>query len=128
MVHHLRTPECGAVSSRMWRRLQEVAGALPAWGGRVPDIPSLQAGILDAWARGWDRDGADGLGMQLQDGWGRNKWIGTTEIAALLCAARVRARIVDFEGGAAQVAPLPRHTCVPAPKPNSQQRPVPHTT
>ena len=109
----------------MWWRRQEVAGAFPGWGGGVPGIPSLQAAILEAWARGWDRDGADGLGMQLQDGWGRNKWIGTTEIAALLCASRVRARIVDFVGGAAQVTlpPTPRHACAPV-RTSRQRRPV----
>jgi len=78
----------------------DLAGALFRGAGEVPAIAALQLYIEEAWVRGWDRAGAKQLGMQLR---GATTWIGTTEIAALLRASRVRARIVDFEGGAAQV-------------------------
>lgn len=83
---------------------QDLAGALFRGAGEVPAIAALQLYIEEAWVRGWDRAGAKQLGMQLR---GATTWIGTTEIAALLRASRVRARIVDFEGGAAQVLTIP---------------------
>ena len=62
----------------------------------MPAVAALQTWIEEAWARGWDPAGAEQLNSRLSGG---TTWIGTTEVAALLRASRLRARIVDFEGG-----------------------------
>lgn len=59
----------------------------------VPTVASLQSLIEDAWARGWDREGAHQLGYRLSD---THLKIGTTEVAALLASVHLRPRIADF--------------------------------
>lgn len=65
------------------------------FGGRkgVPTVASLQSLIEDAWARGWDREGARQLGYRLSNS---HIKIGTTEVAALLASMHLRPRIADF--------------------------------
>jgi hypothetical protein len=81
-------------------RSEEMREALFDGCGFVPDIPSLQALVEASWAKGWDRAGYEQLGGKLR---GSHTWIGTTECAALLRSYRLRAEIVDFEGGRGQV-------------------------
>lgn len=42
--------------------------------GYIPSIPVIQAFIEQAWARGFDEEGAKQLGFSLSGG---KKWIGT---------------------------------------------------
>jgi len=59
----------------------------------MPSIPMLQTLIERAWTDGFDRAGCSQLGGKLKH---TKKWIGTTEVAALLRWMSIRARIVDF--------------------------------
>ncbi|XP_073393978.1 uncharacterized protein [Physcomitrium patens] len=62
--------------------------------GFVPDILSLQRWVEVAWSKGFDSPGADYFNWEIG---GTQKWIGTTECAALLRSFGLRARIVDFQ-------------------------------
>ncbi|XP_024365765.1 uncharacterized protein [Physcomitrium patens] len=88
-----------------WRNIQILASYLLAedpevrehlFGGTgyVPDIPALQQWLEIAWAKGFDAPGGEYFDWKIK---GSNKWIGTTEGAALLRSFGVRARIVDFQ-------------------------------
>ncbi|EFJ32589.1 hypothetical protein SELMODRAFT_5884, partial [Selaginella moellendorffii] len=60
----------------------------------VPTIAALQQWLEIAWSKGFDSDGAEHFNGAI---YGSQKWIGTTECAALLRLFGVRARIVDFK-------------------------------
>eukprot|EP00795_Rhopilema_esculentum_P017399 gene17399-8999_t len=62
-------------------------------GGEIPSIPKIQSMIENAWQLGFDKQGAEQLGNKLHN---TSKWIGATEIAALLRSLRIRAKLVDF--------------------------------
>ncbi|KAG0572395.1 hypothetical protein KC19_VG091400 [Ceratodon purpureus] len=72
----------------------EVREVLFGGAGYVPDIPALQQWLEIAWAKGFDVPGGEYFDWKIK---GTNKWIGTTEGAALLRSFGVRARIVDFQ-------------------------------
>lgn len=67
------------------------------FGGRgfIPDLPSLQAWLEVAWGAGFDPEGAAQLQYNVV---GSRRWIGTTEVAAMLRYFGIRAQIVDFMG------------------------------
>lgn len=69
--------------------------------GKMPTISDLQKYIEDAWAAGFDVEGAQQLGYKLQ---GTNKWIGTTECAALLRFFRIRAIVLDFASNSPHIS------------------------
>uniref|UniRef100_A0A1I8JA26 Zinc finger with UFM1-specific peptidase domain protein n=1 Tax=Macrostomum lignano TaxID=282301 RepID=A0A1I8JA26_9PLAT len=60
---------------------------------QVPSVRKLQQLIEDAWSAGFDPVGRDQLGSRLVN---TRKWIGTTEVFALLSFLRVRCRVYDF--------------------------------
>lgn len=62
--------------------------------GKNPSLESVQLGIEKAWERGFDKIGAGQLGHKLLN---TAKWIGATEVVALLRCGGVRTRIVDFD-------------------------------
>eukprot|EP00128_Syssomonas_multiformis_P009916 Colp12_sorted_trinity150504_noHs@30718 len=61
--------------------------------GKIPCIPRLQAHIEEAWSRGFDVAGAAQLGFKLQK---TRKWVGATEVAALLRSMGLSAEVIDF--------------------------------
>jgi hypothetical protein len=61
--------------------------------GHIPSIPVIQAFIEQAWARGYDEEGAKQLGFSLSGG---KKWIGSMECAALLRSFGIDCTVVDF--------------------------------
>ena len=73
--------------------MQEARDALFGGCAYVPDLPALAAWIEAAWAAGFDAAGAEQLGWAVQ---ATQKWVGTTEAAALLRSFALRAEIVDF--------------------------------
>ena len=88
-----------------WRNIQmlcsyllsedaEVREAVFGSAGFVPDIPALQTWMEIAWAKGFDVPGGEYFNWKIR---GTNKWIGTTEGAALLRSFGARAQIVDFQ-------------------------------
>ncbi|XP_065649041.1 zinc finger-containing ubiquitin peptidase 1 isoform X5 [Hydra vulgaris] len=60
----------------------------------IPSIPKIQALIEKAWSEGYDPTGKEQLDGKLQ---GTRKWIGTTEVCALLRSLKLKAQIVDFQ-------------------------------
>ena len=67
----------------------------------IPSVPKLQSFIEKSWKDGYDTSGCEQLGGSLQ---GTRKWIGATEVAALLSWLKIKARLIDFhkptgEGG-----------------------------
>ncbi|CAM6082885.1 unnamed protein product [Calypogeia fissa] len=87
-----------------WRNIQilcsfllaedlEARDVLFSGAGFVPDIPALQIWLEIAWAKGFDKPGAEYFNWIIS---GTRKWIGTTECAALLRSFGVRAMIVSF--------------------------------
>jgi hypothetical protein len=81
--------------SALMHASRENAEALFGGAGYVPNILSLQAWLESAWAAGFDQLGCAQMGSSMQ---GAHKWIGTTEVAALLRYFGIRAHIVDFYG------------------------------
>lgn len=61
----------------------------------VPDVAALQAWLEIAWEAGFDPEGAEQLQCKVL---GTRKWIGTTEVAALLRYSGLKAKIIDFLG------------------------------
>ncbi|XP_022107620.1 zinc finger with UFM1-specific peptidase domain protein-like [Acanthaster planci] len=59
----------------------------------IPSISKLQQLIESAWAKGFDLQGQEQLGGCLVNS---RKWIGATEIAAVLSSLRAKCRLVDF--------------------------------
>ncbi|RKO91539.1 peptidase family C78-domain-containing protein [Blyttiomyces helicus] len=78
--------------SRMSALLAEQGGTVAV----MPDVTSLQRLIEGAWGRGFDPEGAAQVGTR--------KWIGTTEVAAVLLSSNIK--IYDFE----RPAHLPKST------------------
>jgi hypothetical protein len=87
-----------------WRNIQMLSSyiiaqdadckdALFGGAGFVPDIPGMQQWLEIAWLKGFDVLGAEYFDWKIS---GTQKWIGTTECAALLRSFGVRARVVDF--------------------------------
>lgn len=62
--------------------------------GFIPNIFAMQQWLEIAWAVGFDVTGADHFNWKIS---GTEKWIGTTECAALLRSFGIRARIIDFQ-------------------------------
>ncbi|RUP45452.1 peptidase family C78-domain-containing protein [Jimgerdemannia flammicorona] len=73
--------------------------ALPGVGGRlgiagrVPDVAGLQAVLEEAWADGFDPTGAKQLKWRVVK---TRRWIGTTEVYAILTYLGVRCTVIDF--------------------------------
>eukprot|EP00188_Purpureofilum_apyrenoidigerum_P001143 Plantae.Rhodophyta-Purpureofilum_apyrenoidigerum.ctg15996.p1 GENE.Plantae.Rhodophyta-Purpureofilum_apyrenoidigerum.ctg15996~~Plantae.Rhodophyta-Purpureofilum_apyrenoidigerum.ctg15996.p1 ORF type:complete len:357 (+),score=64.04 Plantae.Rhodophyta-Purpureofilum_apyrenoidigerum.ctg15996:85-1155(+) len=63
----------------------------------VPSLPELQGRIEGAWRLGFDLEGKAELGGTLLD---ETKWIGSSEVAALLRSLRIRAEVVEFSSSA----------------------------
>lgn len=82
------------LSSHLLMQNPEAKDALFGGCGFVPDILALQRWLEIAWARGFDKPGAEYFDWEIT---GTHKWIGTTECAALLRSFGMRARIVDFQ-------------------------------
>uniref|UniRef100_A0A915BCC7 Zinc finger with UFM1-specific peptidase domain protein n=1 Tax=Parascaris univalens TaxID=6257 RepID=A0A915BCC7_PARUN len=61
---------------------------------QVPTIEELQAQIEAAWRAGFDPEGAAQLRHRLS---GTRKWIGATEVAALLQYYKIRVQVVDIK-------------------------------
>ena len=60
----------------------------------IPTLLDLQKKIENAWLKGYDQIG----GMQLEYSLsGTNKWIGATEVVAMLRSCRIRACVADFD-------------------------------
>ncbi|GAA5936927.1 uncharacterized protein JCM15063_000101 [Sporobolomyces koalae] len=59
----------------------------------IPTIPELQHLLEQAWAAGYDQEGARHFNYKLR---GSKRWIGTTEAYTALTFLGIRARIVDF--------------------------------
>ncbi|GBG79693.1 hypothetical protein CBR_g29958 [Chara braunii] len=80
--------------SHLIRMREDAKRVLFGGVGFVPSIKDLQQWLERAWRSGFDMMGAEQLGWKVH---GTNKWIGTTECAALLRSFGLRARIVDFK-------------------------------
>ncbi|XP_032227702.2 zinc finger-containing ubiquitin peptidase 1 isoform X2 [Nematostella vectensis] len=64
------------------------------YGGEgVPSITRIQQLIETAWNAGFDKQGAEQLGCKLIN---TRKWIGATEIAAVLRSLGIRTKLIDF--------------------------------
>jgi len=60
----------------------------------IPTLKDLQKIIENAWKKGYDRIG----GMQLEYSlYNTTKWIGATEVVAMLRSCKVRACVADFD-------------------------------
>lgn len=71
----------------------------------VASISRLQSLIENAWAKGFDVQGADQLGGKLVS---TRKWIGATEIVAFMTANNVRTELVDFHSPTAKDGTHPK--------------------
>lgn len=87
------------LSSNLLRRDRESMAALFGGAGFVPSIAGLQLWLEIAWKQGFDTVGAEQLGWAVSS---TQKWIGTTECAALLRSFGFRAFIVDFKSSVGQ--------------------------
>lgn len=59
----------------------------------IPSVPKIQKLIEEAWQKGFDTVGGEQLNFKLSD---TRKWIGATEVAALLHSFHITAEVVDF--------------------------------
>eukprot|EP00928_Gymnodinium_smaydae_P070069 TRINITY_DN54005_c0_g1_i1.p1 TRINITY_DN54005_c0_g1~~TRINITY_DN54005_c0_g1_i1.p1 ORF type:complete len:562 (-),score=148.18 TRINITY_DN54005_c0_g1_i1:40-1650(-) len=90
-----------------YRNVQMLIGHLLAngrphlFGGRVPNVHSLQVELERLWSMGYDPEGRQQLGGFVR---GTRKWIGTSEACVLLRGQGVRCNIVAFRGSAADGA------------------------
>ena len=82
--------------------------ALFGGAGFIPNIFAMQRWLEIAWAKGFDVAGADYFDWKIS---GTEKWIGTTECAALLRSFGVRAWIVDFQAVGKDKKDGPRPKC-----------------
>lgn len=73
--------------------------------GRVASIKKLQQLIEHAWQSGFDKQGAEQLGWKLVD---TKKWIGATEIVALLSSLKLKCRMVDVRSPSGQQQTHPK--------------------
>ena len=53
----------------------------------IPSIPKIQRLIEAAWEKGFDLQGCEQLGRKVLN---TNKWIGATEVVALLSSLRIK--------------------------------------
>eukprot|EP00882_Tetradesmus_deserticola_P032078 GHRQ01036300.1.p1 GENE.GHRQ01036300.1~~GHRQ01036300.1.p1 ORF type:complete len:107 (+),score=38.22 GHRQ01036300.1:190-510(+) len=83
------------LSHQLMRGGAAVRQALCGGRGFVPDVASLQAWLEAAWAAGFDPGGAAMFGGSVQCS---RRWVGTTEVAALLRSFGCRAQLVEFLG------------------------------
>ena len=60
---------------------------IPAGQTDIPSIPKIQALIESAWHQGFDPQGCQQLNGRLVN---TKKWIGATEIVALLSSLKIR--------------------------------------
>ncbi|CAC27073.1 hypothetical protein [Guillardia theta] len=60
----------------------------------IPTLKELQRLIERAWTKGYDQIGGMQLDYSLYD---TNKWIGATEVVAMLRSCKVRACVADFD-------------------------------
>ncbi|XP_041353941.1 zinc finger-containing ubiquitin peptidase 1-like isoform X2 [Gigantopelta aegis] len=60
---------------------------------QIPSIPKIQSLIEVAWTEGFDRQGCEQLGGRVVN---TRKWIGATEIVALLSAFKIKCKLLDF--------------------------------
>lgn len=81
------------LSSHLLKQRPEAREALYGGSGFVPDIPSLQRWLEIAWKLGFDTQGSNDFDGEI---YGKRKWIGTTECAALFRSFGLRAMVVDF--------------------------------
>ncbi|KAK4273800.1 hypothetical protein QN277_017126 [Acacia crassicarpa] len=81
------------LSSHLMAQMPQAREVLFGGSGFVPDITSLQRWLEIAWESGFDAAGSDQFNHVI---YGSEKWIGTTECAALLRSFGLRARVVDF--------------------------------
>jgi len=59
----------------------------------IPSIPKIQRLIEAAWQKGFDVQGCEQLGGELVNS---SKWIGATEIVAMLSSLTIKCQLVDF--------------------------------
>ncbi|XP_072178262.1 uncharacterized protein [Diadema setosum] len=59
----------------------------------IPSIPRIQLLIEDAWSKGFDVQGRGQLQGKVHN---TRKWIGATEVVAMLSALRIRCKLYDF--------------------------------
>ncbi|XP_070568817.1 zinc finger-containing ubiquitin peptidase 1-like isoform X2 [Ptychodera flava] len=59
----------------------------------IPSIPKLQQLIESAWEKGFDTAGSQQLGGKV---FNTRKWIGATEVVAMLSSLYVRCTLIDF--------------------------------
>ncbi|PIK39973.1 putative zinc finger with UFM1-specific peptidase domain protein [Apostichopus japonicus] len=71
----------------------------------IPSINYIQKLIENAWQNGFDPAGREQLGNRLVN---TRKWIGATEIIALLHSLRVKCKLVDFHKSSGQGGTHPR--------------------
>jgi len=74
---------------------ERLAAARP-FGGKVPDVASLQAELERLWSLGYDPDGCQQLGGCVRF---TQKWIGTSEACVLLRGQKICCNVVSFRGG-----------------------------
>ncbi|KAJ8315054.1 hypothetical protein KUTeg_007204 [Tegillarca granosa] len=72
---------------------------------QIPSIPKIQRLIEAAWAKGFDKQGCEQLGGKLVD---TTKWIGATEIVAVLSSLKVRCQLLDFHNPSGPQGTHPR--------------------
>ncbi|XP_038077960.1 zinc finger-containing ubiquitin peptidase 1-like [Patiria miniata] len=74
-------------------RIDEYRQVLFSGQNAIPSISKLQQLIEAAWAKGFDPQGREQLGGRVAN---TRKWIGATEITAVLSSLRAKCRLVDF--------------------------------
>ncbi|XP_005098648.1 zinc finger-containing ubiquitin peptidase 1 isoform X2 [Aplysia californica] len=71
----------------------------------IPSIPRIQEMIESAWKKGFDLQGCQQLKGRLSN---TRKWIGATEIVALLSSLRIKCHLADFHAPSAPDGTHPR--------------------
>ncbi|GAB1606972.1 zinc finger-containing ubiquitin peptidase 1-like [Argonauta hians] len=82
-----------------------LSDAYKARNGLVASIKRLQQLIETAWQCGFDRQGAEQLGNKLVD---TRKWIGATEIVAMLSSLRLKCHLLDVHSQSGHSETHPR--------------------
>ena len=92
-----------------YRNTQMLLSALRGIGGeytskvsdRAMDIADLQRSIESAWSRGFDTEGAEQLNHRVV---GTTKWVGATDLCAMLRSMGIRANLLDSPTPGAHMA------------------------
>jgi hypothetical protein len=121
LTPHGRTWPTPAQASFLLRRSPAFRQALFGGCGFVPDVPSLQAWLESAWRAGFDPQGAEQLGGQVQGG---RKWIGTTEAAALFRWVGLPRAFRPPSPAGLQPAPVPGSAPAPPRLPHASTHPA----